>query len=914
MKKYLKYLIIIGLLGILTFAAFPLRNYYLFLKEPVAPLTDAIPIQTAILIRSWSLNRFIEVLRASELFNLLERNKTRPDMLAMADKVAKITRNNSFFNEIATQNEIIICLIPGEDLNPELLFLAAIGKTSPANVLKQLESVLNEDVKIKKTNHSPEDLYSIKTKDLEIWFYVNKGILALAFDRQTIEQSCNAMVKENNLTKDRAFLRLAETSGKRVDGVMMINNKKLIESLLQIKENNPLDFNGSPFNGWTSLDLHLEKNRILMDGFTVGLNDTTIITGQEPGGIQNLELLPSGAALAITLTISNQQAYTSCFTSKDTLHLTGYDSANQTASMEIFRREEHLRSWVGKTVSFAAMPDYFKGDKSAVVALIELKNADSAARLLKPYLQPYKGEINIFTASNLPERLWGSLFTLRGQQYCLLTSQVLIISPSPQLLESYSHETAENRLFGTSSSYKAASALLLEKSNVSIIAIPSVCGQYFARQNRDKYSRISTKWTGLAASADLLCLQYNTGKPMIFTHAFALIKSGQNSQVIAEQINFNSSDTPEAGIQKDKLSEKPAALIKEKVKRNPGINRLLLIPDPKSGKNLILTFNKNIIQAYSQNGNILWSFKCTEEASGEVFRVGLKQKKGDFLLVVAGKYLHFIDLNGRELAESPVKLTAAADGNLAVFDYDRTKDYRLLFQGKDNYLYNISIDGKELHEWEKPKLNSSLSGPPQFFRTGAKDYILFADSKGNILINDRRGRQRIKVEEGVRKSNGSGVFENRTNSKGLFLMASQNGSLAYIDINGKSSESRFGDFGNNPWFDYLDFNGDGEKEFIFCGKGNIAVFTKMKKIIASASMVNAGFSKPHIYTSAHESWLVTRDTRSGKIVAFNNKNQSFSDKTIFSDIDPVIFFDEGKKKPVLLTALDGELIFTLLEK
>jgi len=49
-------------------------------------------------------------------------------------------------------------------------------------------------------------------------------------------------------------------------------------------------------------------------------------------------------------------------------------------------------------------------------------------------------------------------------------------------------------------------------------------------------------------------------------------------------------------------------------------------------------------------------------------------------------------------------------------------------------------------------------------------------------------------------------------------------------------------------------------------------------------------------------------------VAFNNKNQSFSAKPIFSDTDPVIFFDEGKKKPVLLTVLDGELIFTLPEK
>lgn len=914
MKKYLTYLIIIGLMGIVALAAFPIRNYYLFLKEPTAPLTNAIPEETVFLVKAGSLNQFIEILRSSELFELLEKNKNGSGVKAIVDQVAEISSRNSFLNEIAAQNEIIICMVPDTEHSPEMLFLTGIGKTTPAKVRLQIEGILKPGLKIAKFNHSPSDLFSIKTEDQEIFFYVYKGILAIAFSRYTIEQSCNSMAREKNLMNDRSFLRLSETSGKRVDGVMMINNKNLIKTLLQIKENNPLDFNGSPFNGWTSLDLNIEKNKVLMDGFTVGGSDTIIFTGQEPGEISSLRLLPSGTAFAISLSISNQRAYTAIFSGKDTMHIAGYDSANQTVSTEIFRREEHLRSWIGNSISFAAMPRYFTGDRSARMILIELKNADSAASLLKPYLQPYQDEIKIFTAPTLPRRLWGSLFASDGRQFCLMTNQLLVISPSLQLLEEYLKETAENRLYGSTSSYRDATALMLEKSNVTIIANPSISGKYFKKQTQGNESRISQKWTGLPASAGFLCLQVNAGNPLLYTHAFALLKPGTGIKTNSVRDKQASPEQVNAEKPKSELPEEQPVSAKEEKSSGLGVQKLFLIPDQKSGKTLILTVHKNTIQAHSGNGSKQWSFTCKEDLSGGVYEIGLKKQKGKYLLVPAGKFLHIIDQNGKEIKSSPLKLPVQSTMSLAVFDYDRSKDYRLLYQGKDNRINNITIDGKELAEWQKPQLKDKLSGPPLFFRTGGKDYIVFTDVKGRVIITDRRGRQRIKVEESFQKSIGAGIFENKTNNKGQFLTTSANGNLAYIDLNGKTSESRFGEFGNNPWFDYRDFNGDGENEFIFCGDGRIEVFTKMKKTIASASLPNAGFSKPFIHTSTKQSWLAVRDQKSGKVLVFNSKNQLFKDETILSDTDPVIFLNEGEKKPVLLTVFGGKLIFTLLEK
>ncbi len=912
MKRYLTYLIIIGAIGISVLAAFPVRNYYLFLKEPIAPLTDAIPLQTGILIKTGSLNKLIEILRSSGFIDLPDKSKTWDGIKTLGENVSGISLKSSFFAEVAAQNEVVICLVPGKDMVPEMLFLAGTGKTSHRNIREEIESTLIPGQKIVRVKHKPCDLYSIKLEEQEIWFYIHKGILAIAFDRFILEQSCDALNMEKNLTDDRSFQKLTETSGKRVDGVMMINNKKLIEALVRTDDNNPLDFKGSPFNSWISLDLHIEKNRILMDGFTAGQQETSIFTGQEPGETSNIGMLPSGTAFAIQISISDQLAYTAGFMNKDTLHITGYDSANQTTSMEIFRREDHLRSWIGNTISLALMPRYFSGDKSSRLMLIDIKNADSAVNSLKPYLQPFKDDIYIFTAHDLPERLWGKLFASTGQQYCLLTDRMLAISPSPGLLEFYSGELSGNRLLGSTTLYQDAAALLLGKSNVTIFAVPLVCSQYFKAYNPGNNSNISQKWIDLPASTGLICMQFSAGAPLMFTHAFSLLNSTKYSRTLNEP-DYNKFDSLPGSGKEDKSPQTKTKSKKEISNKGDVINKIMVFPGQKSGNKLILAFNKNMIHAFSEKGELQWAYKCEEKPAGGIVELEIKKQKGKCFMFAAGKFLHIIDQDGRELKGYPVKIPSAAIGYPAVFDYDHNRDYRILYQGKDNLLHNITIDGKDLTGWQQTKLDNGLSNPPQFFRTSGKDFIVYADTKGRVNITDRRGRQRIKVEEGLLRSTGSLVYENTTNNKGIFLMASSKGDLAYIDINGKTTVSRFGDHGNHPWFDYCDFTGDKTNDFIFCGNGKVSVYSKKKDVIASATVPGAGFSKPTVYSSKRVSWLAVRDVKSRKIVVLNTNNQSVKGSSLFSDTDPVIYYSEGEKMPVLVTVLDGKLIFTLLK-
>lgn len=913
MKKYRLYLLIALLAGLVILAFFPIRSYYLFLKEPISPVDTAIPASSAIIVKSSSLNKLITIIQTSEIFKILEKAKSTFGIRTLSEKITEISAGNSFFAEVANEKEVIICIVPDSLQAPEMLFLAGIGKSTPNEIRRQVKNLLPDGINLNKVSG---DLFSISIENQEIWFWVHRGILAIAFKREIIDQSIAAAAKKQTLIDDQCFARLAKTSGKNVDGVLMLNNLKLAEVFLQSTENNPFDFAGSPINAWTSLDLHFEQNRVLMDGFTCGLSDTTILSDQEPGETSHLKLLPKETAFVISLSVSDQKLYSSRFFLKDTLQLIGYDSANRTTSKEIFRKAEHLRAWIGNTVSLVALPRFFKGNDSARIIMVGIKNQDSTRILLRPYLKPFNGEIKILTATDLPQHLWGSLFATGHRAYCLISDQNLIISPTAKLLEDYENDRAENQLFGTTETYKELAAIMLEKSSITILAIPEQCIAYLKESISKEARKNSSKWSQVPASSRLICMQYSAGEPFLFTHAVAILNktSDKTSENEVGRDDSNLAESESASNKKpgNQNDEQPTEDTDLKSTEN-AIKANLALPVGRNTAEVIFTIYKNTLTAFSKKGDKRWSFECKGKPVPDIYEIELNGQRGTNYLVGTDTHLHLLDQSGKELKNSPVKIPSGNTCNIALLDYDNNKDYRVLYRGNDGLLHNITIKGNELPDWRKPSMKDKLSGPVQFIRTGGKDYLVFTDIKGRISIVDRRGRERVKVSDSFRISAQSDLFENRTNNKGIFLMASASGNLVYIDGNEKISESNFGDFGSNPWFNYLDFDLDGSKDFMFCGNGKVVVFSKMKKEIASAKLTAANFSKPFIYKSAKESWVAVRDIKSSKVVAFNNKNEGLKIGNISSEADPVIITRKGEKNPTLVTIINNKLVFNTLK-
>ena len=50
---------------------------------------------------------------------------------------------------------------------------------------------------------------------------------------------------------------------------------------------------------------------------------------------------------------------------------------------------------------------------------------------------------------------------------------------------------------------------------------------------------------------------------------------------------------------------------------------------------------------------------------------------------VTANHIHLIDRNGNYVEKYPVKLRSPATNGLAVFDYDKNRDYRMFIAGSD---------------------------------------------------------------------------------------------------------------------------------------------------------------------------------------------------------------------------------------
>ncbi len=907
MKIRTSYLIPLILFAILTIAFFPARKYYLFLKEPTARLSDAIPPETALMLKASSLNRLLDILKSSPLLEQSESMYYQINIDSISDKLTTIIQKNSFFGEMADQHEVVLCVVPDSGHRPRLLLLLNTGKLSYTRLRKQVSGLLKPGEQLVEDKTLPLKAFSLISGETRVWIYAYQGLMAVAFSKETLRASAGTLRSDQHLSDDPGFKKLSETSGKKVDGILMINSVNMAGCLLQAGDNNPLKFSGSPFDGWMSLDLHISEDKILMDGFTYGKASPSILDSQEPVDATFAGYLPAATALAVMVSVSNPQHYSAFFYDPDTLHCMGYDSANQCFSKEIFRRNEQLNAWMGNTLCFAAFPSYFSGNTQSCITLIELKSADSARMMLKPFIRPFEQGIGQIADNRLFRNLWGGIFAQGSEQYCIFHGKVLAVSPDPAILRSY---MADEQQFAQSELYKRAHAVISDKSNLLILAKGNIWSRIFGKGNEMADPAKAREWLWPMSNTSLAGIQMSAGGRMLFTHAFVLTdKKG----IVPDNLSPAEIPAERDSVLPSPPEKKPEVKAGESPVSGSAASRLMT--PALSGKisRMVFALKGNVVETYSAGGEKLWAYTLKEDTPAAIFEAGRKGSSEKYYLIAGTRSVVLVDNDGREVKNSAAKLPSNVKGAMALFDYDRTKDYRIIFRGSDQKIYLIGLDGKVLPDWTYPVSENALAGPPEFIRTAGKDFILFSDSKGKLSITDRRGRKRIEVAVGFRKSVKSGIFENRSNSKGLFLMASAEGELAYINSEGVISLSKFGDHGKDPWFTYLDFNGDGSEDFIFSGKGKLTVYNKMKKVLLNLDLSKGSFSDPAVYTTAKTSWIALRNRNTGEIMLVNRNNQGYGGSNkLSSETDPVFIFDEKKKRPVLVTQKQGMPEFTVL--
>lgn len=909
--KNLRVVIIVAIIAVIAiFIGSAIRSYYLFLKEPVSPVTSALPLNTSVVIRTKSVFRLFESVNNSALVDLFDKTNTGYFQISKClDTIA--VRNNKLY-ELLKSGESIFALVPGTGNNSSLMIAVSIGKTGLSNLNSRISDLAaTQGYQVSNKGNGTFRIWNDKHV---VWYYIEKGVFALSADSSLLLNSLNTLSSGKTLASNQLFSKLLSTTGKSVDASILLNNQILAQSVWPSKSS--LITEGTPFDGWSSLDLNIKKGEVALGGFTY-TQSNHMFKGQEPVDFDQLSDFPPTTAFALSVSLSDQNLYTANFNKKDTLHVQGYDASIKQSTDEIFRPDDHLRSWIGNSVSLIYSGDYFRGSTSEQMILISSKDADSAAWYLKPFIEPFNDSLGKLHYSTLCSDLWGSTFRMQGDLWCIITSNYVAISPGRNILERFANSRGMK-----DKELQQLKEFAGQSSNVFIYMKPHIIADWFMKKHKGS-DKLMISFLGKCKS---IGIQYNAGNDLQYTHAWMFLNPKKNIQtaevkkevVTTNKLDDHSKDSKENEIVPD---TKIAASV-ETTYHDPEAYAEIKLksgsyqPQIVSGKNnekkqIAVLSKKGNVSMYDHTGKQLWSFDSPESLFDRLFEADVNKNGKINYIVVGKKNLYILDQDGKPVKGSPVKLPQTNAGNAALFDYDKKRDYRLLYIGTDKRIYNVTLKGIELPDWQKPKVSGE--GDITFSRIAGKDYLIYQYKDQELKFFDRRGKERIKPAGSFKVSANSKVFANETNSKGTFITVTNNGEMVYITNEGNITKSTFGKNGSNSWFTYFDFNADGSKDFIFAHNNRIVAYTKLKKVIVERTLKSGTYGTPFIYSASQkDKWIFARDIETDEVTGFNNYGKTYPYK-IVSDSDPIIFNPGGNLKEIIITSKGGRLILKELE-
>lgn len=250
----------------------------------------------------------------------------------------------------------------------------------------------------------------------------------------------------------------------------------------------------------------------------------------------------------------------------------------------------------------------------------------------------------------------------------------------------------------------------------------------------------------------------------------------------------------------------------------------------------------NNIYLINTAGRVLWKVPLNERISESIYMIDY-YANGKYQLLFSGKnYLHLIDRNGNYVERYPVKLRSPSTNPLALFNYDDTRDYRLLIAGEDRNIYAYDKSGNVVKGWKPFRTTGFVKTQLSYFQVSGKDYIAASDDK-SIYLLDRYGNRRVTFRESVSKAMGSTLKLNKGRETYL-ICSSPQGDIQQIFLDGTVKKFRTGSFSPEHSFDLFDIDGDGSDEYIFVDRGNLYLYDNDKSEMFSRDLGSLRVSGP----------------------------------------------------------------------
>ncbi len=663
-----------------------------------------------------------------------------------------------------------------------------------------------------------------------------RNLFILSFSSLLLEDAMRQIEENTALTDQAGFNQAFLTAGKNVDANLFLNFKNMPKSFsVGIKNEYKAEVRSfTSFADWGEMDVNILSDVLLLNGFILapdsGYYAASLFQQQSPQKITVDEILPSSVASCLVLSVSDPVQYFSDYHA----YLKGLGKYNQySRSLDVLENtyeidflKEFLDIWDNEiTIAFDAA--FTENKKPTSYLLLKVKSQAMAeerfAAILRKMTEKESSSPDRYTSvfkidselsykiyqlpiRRLTGKIFGELFTNIDEHYFTFVDNYLVFSDSRTSLGKLLHNVVLNKTLVTNQAYKDFKTNLAPRSNLYFFANIGKANAIFSKYLSDHLLKGWDENIEAFQKIQVFGFQMFSSNGMLYSNVF--LKHFTDFKDQPHTVWESRLDTT--------IDTKPVFILNHATRQNE-----VFVQDQKSNIYLV-----------NQAGRILWKIQLNEKINSEIFQVDYYKNGKLQLMFSTLNYIHLIDRNGNYVEKYPVKLRSPASNPLAVFDYDKNRDYRMFIAGSDRKIYAYTVDGSLIKGWSFETTESEVSQPVNHFRVGDKDYLVFGDRLRTYIL-DRRGNTRVNVTAFFPRSDRNNYILDipGRSADARIAITDTAGLIHFIYFNGNHTSVDMGRFSGNHFFDYKDMGGDGKKEYIFLDDNKLKVFKEDKAML-----------------------------------------------------------------------------------
>jgi len=621
----------------------------------------------------------------------------------------------------------------------------------------------SSDWQLERRNYDNGEILIYTLGEEVIYALNHKNIIAASLNENLIEEIIRLMNSGRSIENDLQFMEHRDLATETDPLTIYVNFAEiggLAKTVLILSKPNWLE----NFGTWAELDINEEEGNILMNGASVNADSTNSFLSvfKQTGStkITAAQIVPSNAVGVVFMGSNNFLAYKA-----------NHDSFLK--NNNLFRAYKQKREALGFDLNNNFYPFI---DEEFGVIYTETKTTVAKSKMA--YLkikEPQKLLQNLMAAADgpienyrefpiyklnksgfLPTAL-GRAFNGLDKPYFILHENWLIFANEILVLKNAVNDYKSGKTWSESEGYKSIANRFSSKANIwTLFKNPGAHKLAMAFMD-EKEQKTARKNKDILTAADWVGVQIkNKGEANIIS-----VYAGKQAEATKEanQVWSLQMDAPVKGA--------PQFIYNHNNQRNE----------------IVVQDQNNQLYWIDGKGKIIWKKQLDGEILGEIKQIDLYQNNRLQLAFTTTQKFYVVDRLGRDVAPFPIALSENITAPLAVFDYDKSRNYRFLVcAGKR--VYNYNKDGQIVKGWEFKKAKSEIVLEPRHYVLGGKDYIFIAEQNGKVNVLNRKGERRIKLKQSFKIKDriylqtGASISESR-------LVTANNQHLNYLFLNDK---------------------------------------------------------------------------------------------------------------------------------